>query len=58
VSKGRWRFTPTEVKRLIQAVEESELVVTQVRVDEAGITINTQPATAVLKAAPMNEWDA
>ena len=58
MSKGRWRFTPAEVKRLIRAVEESELVVTQIRVDGAGITINTQSATAVPKTALTNEWDA
>jgi hypothetical protein len=58
VSKGHWRFTSSEVKRLIKAVEESELVVTQIRVDGAGITLNTQPGTAASKALPSNEGEA
>ena len=46
MSKARWRFTPAELKRLIRTAKEMGLGVTQVRVAEDGITLNTQPIDA------------
>jgi hypothetical protein len=45
MSKGKWRFSPSETKRAIRALEDAGLKVTQVRFGEDGLTVNTQTAT-------------
>jgi hypothetical protein len=57
MSKGKWRFTTAEIKRLVRAIEESGLGVVQVRVDDVGVTVNTQPASDPLDDERPNTFD-
>jgi hypothetical protein len=58
MARGKWKFTPNEIKRAVQAVQRSGLSVSGVRVSDDAIYVQTADTKKEPSASPANEWDA
>jgi hypothetical protein len=58
MARGKWKFTPNEIKRAVQAVQRSGLSVSGVRVSDDAIYVQTADTKKEASASPANEWDA
>ena len=56
MSKRAWKFTITEIKRAVEAVQRSGLPVSGVRLSDDAIYIETRATEPSTKAIDTDEW--